>query len=160
MKVKNGKIRCLFCDSPIKFQDGQLSRYKSHIEQEHEVTLKIDLVLAISFLSDHEVEVLTNKLKPRLDNFIENNGEISENRPDIFFEAEIQQMQENHSTFMDTNGDETLLGRNDCISIEHKQDDKNTSDEVSENVRNIIEDSFNEKIETKGVNELKMSMLF
>ena len=83
MKVKNGKIRCLFCDSLIKLQGGELTRFTSHIEQEHEVALKLDLVLAISFLSEKEIGILTNKMKPRMEHFL-GTGEPIDDECDIF----------------------------------------------------------------------------
>merc|ERR1712208_50776 len=83
MKARNGKIRCLFCDSLVKCQDEKLSRLTSHLENEHEVTLRLDLVVAVSFLNESEIEFMTNLLKPRI-NYFQSNGEVMDDNQNIF----------------------------------------------------------------------------
>merc|ERR1712179_217623 len=83
MKVRNGKIRCLFCDSLVKCQDEKLSRLTSHLENEHEVTLRLDLVVAVSFLNESEVKFMTNLIKPRMEYF-QSNGEVMDDNQNIF----------------------------------------------------------------------------
>ena len=64
-------INCPFCKIVISCDGRDLKRFNSHIELEHGVYFKVDLVMCLNFLSEEEVVELTGKLEPRLEQFLE-----------------------------------------------------------------------------------------
>ena len=85
--MKTAKLKCLFCEKVIIFLDGDLFNFQTHLEYDHEVTFRKELVLALSFLSEDEIEVLASKMVPRMEFFLEH-GSVSGNSKDIF-EGEV-----------------------------------------------------------------------
>ena len=75
---------CILCENLIGFSNGGLHNFRTHMEYEHEVmSLKQELVLAITFLQENERKELINKVMPRIQDFFEKG---KSNAGDIFFE--------------------------------------------------------------------------
>ena len=89
MSLENSVLRCLFCDRKLRFLNGDLSEFQKHVENDHEVALRKELVLAMNFLTGDEIESLSRKLVPRMERFL-TEGNVGLIVKDIFGEMKIK----------------------------------------------------------------------
>ena len=68
-------FNCIFCKLLISCDGKDLTRFNSHVELEHGVYFKVQLVMCLNFMSEEEVVELTDRLEPRLKEYLDS-GEI------------------------------------------------------------------------------------
>ena len=65
--VPKAKVSCLLCRGFVGYKNGDRTRFKEHMEQEHEVQYESDLVLAVSVLCREDRETIVKAVLPRLE---------------------------------------------------------------------------------------------
>ena len=97
MVSKIGDIECLLCDDLISFYDGETGIYQSHLELKHEVEeAKRDLVIAVCFLREKELQELVNKVQPRKEYFLEHGEEQIDDELDEELAQKLMNFEENY----------------------------------------------------------------
>ena len=72
-ETPKGKISCLLCRGFISYKNSDRSRFRDHLESEHEVKFDSDVILAVSVLSAAEKQFIVESAVKRL-------GEIGNNQ--------------------------------------------------------------------------------
>ena len=65
--VPKAKVSCLLCRGFVGYKNGDRTRFKEHMEEEHEVQYDSDLVLAVSVLCREDRETIVKAVLPRLE---------------------------------------------------------------------------------------------
>ena len=161
MLVKNRKIRCVFCDSLVKTTEN-LTRLASHFEEEHEISFKVDLVLALNFLGDEEVTAFTERLKPRIDKFLET-GEICDESLVFFHNVPDMEDKSTETEVDESYEEETTVSDEDTRELEEEYSNSEVEEEYSshelEEEYNSQDSSIQKKLIVKGEPEEHMIMV-
>ena len=73
VNMKVSKLKCLFCEDVIHFVDESIQEFLVHLEIDHMISPpRKHLVLAISFLTEDEIEEVSSKMVSRLETFLQN----------------------------------------------------------------------------------------
>jgi len=59
-------ITCYLCNASISVKNGTLDKLQYHLETSHEVFYGFEILMAITFLEEHEKEVIVEKVVPRM----------------------------------------------------------------------------------------------
>ena len=65
--VPKTKVSCLLCRGFVGYKNSDRTRFKEHMEEEHEVLYDSDIVLAVSVLCREDRETIVKAVLPRLD---------------------------------------------------------------------------------------------
>ena len=69
-EIPKGKVSCLLCRGFISYKNSDRSRFRDHMESEHDVKFDSDIILAVSVMSAAEKKFIIESAVKRL-------GEIS-----------------------------------------------------------------------------------
>ena len=67
LDVPKAKVSCLLCRGFVGYKNSDRTRFKEHMEEEHEVQYDSDLVLAVSVLCREDRETIVKAVLPRLE---------------------------------------------------------------------------------------------
>lgn len=64
--MSDASIVCQLCSARVSLRAGNLHKLQLHLERSHDVFQDLDILLAISFLDQHEKEVIIDQVVPRI----------------------------------------------------------------------------------------------
>ena len=115
--MKVSKLKCLFCEDVIHFVDESIQEFLVHLEIDHMISPpRKHLVLAISFLTEDEIEEVSSKMVSRLETFLQN-GAVTDTGQNSF----------DNTSDIDDDDDEVMiieerLNDNEVANIEIKKE--------------------------------------
>ena len=64
--MSDSSIVCQLCNARISVRAGNLNKFQLHVERSHDVFQDQDILIALSFLDQHEKEVIIDQVIPRI----------------------------------------------------------------------------------------------
>ena len=65
-ETSGGSVTCPLCNAIVSVRSGNFYKFQLHLENDHDVFRHQDLLMALSFLDTEEMEVIIEKVLPRM----------------------------------------------------------------------------------------------
>ena len=72
VEMSDASVVCQLCNAQVSVRAGNLTKLQLHLERSHDVFQDQDILLAISFLDQHEKEVIIDQVIPRIKRLLDN----------------------------------------------------------------------------------------